>query len=106
MKNGNIPEENIQASASRASEPAQARLDGASSWAAPNSEIPPWIQANIGYQTYVSGVVTQGKSGIQTWVTSIKVSTFLLTTSDQEVFVTDEMGNYVSLTCLSKGIIY
>ena len=61
----------------------------------------PWIQTNFGYQTYVSGVVTQGGENSQTssWVTSIKVSTFSMTTSDQEIFVTDELGNAVVSIC-------
>ena len=48
----------------------------------------PWIQADIGYQTCVSGVITQG-DGLtidDDWITSISVSTFL-TTNGVETFV-------------------
>ena len=57
----------------------------------------PWVQADIGYQTYVSGVVTQGDGGDggDDWISSIKVSTFLMSTNDEEVFVKDGQGEVI-----------
>ena len=62
---------------------------------ASSSDSQPWIQADIGYQTHISGVVTQGEGdhgGDSDWIKSIKVSTFYMTTSDEEIFVKDLGG--------------
>ena len=95
MENGDIPDENIQALAIYSSSyPAHnGRLNSASSvyWAARGSTQEPWIQADIGYQTYVSGVATQGVPD-GCWTTSIKVSTFYMTTNDNEMYVSED-GN-------------
>ena len=65
MENGDIPNENIEASHQYSSYPAsKARLNGIKFWACAGSLASPWIQADIGYQTYVSGVITQGDGGI------------------------------------------
>ena len=95
MENGDIPNEKHQYSSYPAS---KARLNGIKFWACAGSLASPWIQADIGYQTYVSGVITQGDGGIVSgitadWVTSLKVSTFTMSTDDQEVFITDGVGN-------------
>ena len=103
MANGDIPNENIQTSSKRIQRtsndnlygfPSQARLNGSSTWTGINSTAQPWIQADIGYQTYISGVVTQGDGGVggnngdhRDWVTSIKVSTFYMSINDTEVFM-------------------
>ena len=72
-----------------------ARLNGVSCWRGAGTA--PWIQADIGHQTNISGVVTQGDGGVghEHWVTKIKVSTFLMSTNDAEVFVADGDGNVI-----------
>ncbi|XP_072048555.1 prothrombin-like, partial [Amphiura filiformis] len=88
MESGEIRDEDITAMTSI--RPAtNARLNGDGTWSADSFNfllsslyIPTWIQANIGNQTYVSGVITQGDGGVgisYNWVTSFKVSTFLST---------------------------
>ena len=116
MKNGGIPNGNIEASCYYSyteRTPKEGRLNGLSFWACGGHVIAPWIQADIGYQTYVSGVITQGDGGNGTngrggasrdWVTSLKVSTFTMSTDDQEEFVTDEEGNIV-VSCVTKIMI-
>ena len=66
------------------------RLNAGSCWIALGYKYEPWIQADIGYQTYVSGVATQGCPSL--WMTSIKVSTFYMTTANTEVFISDDEG--------------
>ncbi|XP_072017305.1 neuropilin-1a-like [Amphiura filiformis] len=102
MENGGIPDANIQASSEWSSGWAatKGRLNDPSSWYAAESQIGPiWIQADIGYQTYVSGVKTQGDEDTTVyyadWVTSFNVSTFV-TTGANEVFVTDQNGNAIT----------
>ncbi|XP_072025495.1 uncharacterized protein [Amphiura filiformis] len=95
MENRDIPDGNIQASSSLY--PAKAgRLNGASRWGTHRSDaaIPPWIQADIGYATDVFGVITQGSGDVvaQLWTTSFKVSTFLSTLLNDEMFITDQHG--------------
>ena len=61
MENGDIPDEGITASSFVLFAPAsEARLEGSGKWATLGSEVNPWIQADIQYQTHVSGVLTQG----------------------------------------------
>ena len=104
MESSDIPDVNIQASNYYTDrEPWRGRLNGLSFWSCEGRFLAPWIQADIGYQTNVSGVITQGDGGDMytngrdgttvDWVTSLKVSTFLMSDSDQEAFVTDEEGN-------------
>ena len=62
MENGNIPNENIKTS-HVGRDPWEARLNGPKFWACSGDIVAPWIQADIGYQTYVSGVITQGGGG-------------------------------------------
>ena len=94
MENGDIPNGNIKASSVYSIyDPWKGRLNGESSWIAPQDGLFHWIQADVGYQTYVSGVVTQGWTGTPYWVTSMKVSTFAMSADEIEVFVTDEDGN-------------
>ena len=100
MENYGIPDGNIKASStmypeSPSNQPFQARLNGESCWQALKEEVTPWIQADIGYQTFVSGVVTQGDRGVGDnlhWVTSFNVSTFAMSVSDTEIFIEDEDG--------------
>ncbi|XP_072017415.1 uncharacterized protein [Amphiura filiformis] len=100
LENGEIPDENIQASSEHSSSHAatRGRLNNRGSWHADYSQTGPvWIQADIGSQTYVSGVITQldgGESRGADWMTSFKVSTFLATGAD-EVFVEDQNGNAI-----------
>ena len=96
MENGDIQDKNIRASSEVDNHNAwQARLNyGLYAWAG-TGEQQPWIQADIGYQTYVSGVVTQGDGDFDSgndYVSSITVSTFLLSGSAEEVFVKDRQG--------------
>ena len=107
MENGDIPDENIEAYGTTSRcfptaddcKPQQARLNGLKSWIGDSLQQPPfvWIQADIGYQTSVSGVVTQGNGNTINidWVSSIKVSTFSTSTDDEEVFVKDEQGEVI-----------
>ena len=105
VENSYIPNENIQASNDyRGFEPWKARLNGEGFWAAAGNLVKPWIQADLGYQTRVSGVITQGDGGIGTgvtedWVTSLKVST-KMTPQDDEVFVTEDGTVKVSVITL------
>ena len=93
MRNGNIPDINIQASSESSSYPAHmGRLNGASFWYPQSWDNERWIQADIGYQTYVSGVATQGAGRWDNWVASFKVSTFYMTTADDETFVSEDRG--------------
>ena len=59
-------------------------------WIASGSHEQAWIQADIGYQTYVSGVATQG--GNNGWATSFKVSTFHMTVADDEIYINENGG--------------
>ena len=101
MENKTIPDERIIASSVWGSHLAEnGRLNGADYWAACKSaHATPWIQADIGYKTFVSGVITQGGND-EHWVTAIKVSTFLKST-DVEKFVTDEYEK-VKVSALSS----
>ncbi|XP_072016823.1 lactadherin-like [Amphiura filiformis] len=97
MTNNTIPDENIIAS-SELNNPAyvasKGRLNGPSVWVAAYGQTGPiWIQADIGYQTYVSGVITQGdgQPNYPDYVTSFSVSTFR-TTGANEMFVEDQNG--------------
>ncbi|XP_072023178.1 lactadherin-like [Amphiura filiformis] len=97
MENGTIPDGNIQASSESSSikGASKGRLNGVSYWLAASSQTGPiWIQADIGYQTNVNGVITQGDGqtgGGDDYVKSFKVSTFL-TNGANEVFVEDQNG--------------
>ena len=99
MEDYGIPNENINASTVyRNKYPWRGRLNWEHHYWAPRSDDKhdsnQWIQADIGYQTNVFGVITQGGGdGNQHWVTSIKVSTFLASTSDEEIFIKDENEN-------------
>ena len=95
MENGDIPDENIRASHERIKNPAKkGRLNGPSFWSTHQyRSVQPWIQADIGYQTPIFGVATQGRKNGKEWVTSLMVSTFLVNTSDEEVFIKDTKGN-------------
>ena len=100
MKSGDIPDANIQAIASTLRFfPARygrldSRTDSQPPWTVPGKVSNPWIQADVGYQTYVSGVVTQGDGGRgdPDWVTTLKVSTFKVNINDTEEFVADDSG--------------
>ena len=95
MESGDIPDANIQASTYSHHPARNGRLSWVlPPWTAPGSVSSPWIQADIGYQTYVSGVVTQGGggSGGPFWVTTLKISTFEVNTNDEEEFVKDDNG--------------
>ena len=97
-----IPYSNIQASSSPTATrlPEHARLNGVSHWQA-GSESGRWIQADLGYQTYVFGVVTQGDGGVGgssiDWITSFSVSTFLERISDPETYVKESGGTTIKI---------
>ena len=87
MKDGDIPNGNIRASSYYNNHyPYYARLDGYGFWKVFDSRSP-WIQADIGYQTYVTGVATQGVGSAR--VTSFAVAAFLKTTSDDPILVSE-----------------
>ena len=93
ITDGDIPNKNIRASQNIFSfEAWNARIGGTSKWAADGSTRTPWIQADIGYKTYISGVVTQGNAGVGFvgWITSFKASTFYSSVLDEEIFITTE----------------
>ena len=109
MESGDISDGNIIASSKKIAKannknangyPHEARLKGSSCWRARfddnNSDGSnyPWIQADIGYQTNVSGVVMQGDGGVgdPDWVETMKVSTFCKCANDTEVYVKDDSG--------------
>ena len=112
MENGDISDSNIKAS-SEFELPIlgettvvfyakNARLNSEHHWAASNTDSQPWVQADVGYQTVISGLVTQGDGMvvIKDWVTSFKVSTFStslspLFTQGDEDFIVDENGNHL-----------
>ena len=102
VENGDIPNENFTASARVSGYDAHnARLNGATIWAASGSILSPWIQVDIGHMN-VSGLLTQGDGGESPvgsydWITKLKVSTFL-TTGDTEVFIEDENGDVEVIT--------
>ena len=93
MESGDIPDENIKASSvySPAFSASNARLNkDYKSWYAATADSQPWIQADIGYQTKVSGIITQGH--FVSYPTTFKVSTFLSSINDDEVFVKTTSG--------------
>ena len=97
MENGDIGDEDIQASDSEDHWPgSDGRLNGRRRWSADlGSDKEPWIQADIEYQTYVSGVLIQGDGDGDygdDWVTSFKVSTSLHWSS-VKTFIEDGDGN-------------
>ena len=95
MESGEILNESIEASDWEADNPpSDARInayDANSKWSVYGNIPFPWIQADIQYQTHVSGVLTQGEGG--DWITSFKVSTFL---ENSETFVQNAQGGEVS----------
>ena len=100
MENHDIPNNNIQASSTTNSICLlawYARLNGGSCWSGRGATA--WIQADVGYQTYVSGVVTQGDGGVHDphWVTLIKVSTFPSSSNNEstESFIKEANGTHI-----------
>ena len=96
MKSGDIPDGSITASHSGH---LKGRLYGPG-WYVASGITDPWIQADIGYQTCVSGVVTQGdgQSGSSAdWVSSFWVSTFQTSTTSTPVFIKENGVNKVGL---------
>jgi len=96
MNDYSILDDNLKASADRDERDATyARLDrnknNLRSWAAFGSEVEPWVQADLGYQTSVSGIITQGcgHPAYSCWVTSVKVSYFVYSDTGDELFVED-----------------
>ena len=100
MKDKSIPDGNIRASSqySQSFHVKYARLDHSSSWSAATTDDEPWIQADIGYETKVSGLVTQGDGGsgkYDDWVITLKVSIYDDVTRNSDgpgIFVGDD-GN-------------
>ena len=106
MESGDIPDANIQASTYYVNPAKNGRLSlDLCPWSAAGSVSNPWIQADIGYQTYVSGVITQGGCGLNPdWVTTLKISTFEVNTNDAEEFVTDDSGQVKASVLLNMLI--
>ena len=94
MKNGDIPDANIQASYGSS----KGRLCGGSPFEARVTGNP-WIQANIGYQTRVSGVVTQGdgERDAADWVTSFWVSTSPTSSANALIYIQENGQRKVSV---------
>lgn len=111
MENGDIVDSNIMASGDAGSwaVASRGRLNGLGCWATFAVDVQPWIQANLGYQTHVSGIVTQGGGTWDAsldWVTILKVSTFKLSTSDAQVFIVNADGTHVvSLYIYIRGAL-
>ena len=95
MESGDIQDENIEASSWELDgQPYDASintLDANRKWSANGIIYELWIQADIQYHTYVSGVLTQGEGG--DWITSYTVSTFI---ENVETFVKNEYGRDVT----------
>ena len=99
MEDKTIPDENIRASSGKSTKRhiTDARLNGDSWWRSVGI-VSEWIQADIGYQTYVSAVITQGQEeedpSISDWVTLFQISIFLTSNTDAEqIFIKDDEGN-------------
>ena len=118
VENGDIPDENLEASHWLTSwpgyTPENGRLNGPDAWAVPFAVYNPWIQVDIGYLTSVLGLLTQ--SGNSNWISKLKVSTFRAV-DGPEVFIKDDNGvdkviialvlfNCVSPEICMKAIIY
>ncbi|XP_033635562.1 retinoschisin-like isoform X1 [Asterias rubens] len=85
LEDGSIPDESLSASSSydliRTSTPAGGRLnklppddDTIGAWHAKVKDTNQWIQVDLGNPTYVTGVLTQGRTGGNAqWVTKYKV---------------------------------
>ncbi|XP_072016296.1 uncharacterized protein [Amphiura filiformis] len=90
MADNSIPDSSITASSDTTTRLAiHGRLNDPSHW--DSKDLSPWIQVDLGYQTYVTGVITQGDGGVGgtsvDWITKIRVSTFLMNQWDKEIFV-------------------
>ncbi|XP_033105774.1 uncharacterized protein LOC117108037 [Anneissia japonica] len=76
-----ISNDNIQASSEWNAQhgPQRGRLNirpdsgGIGSWSAQTNNLDQWIQANLGAVKTVTGVITQGRSGLDQWVTAFEV---------------------------------
>ena len=81
MENGDIPDENIHASSVNEYFYARkGRLNKQFGWSPEEKDILPWIEADVGYVTSVTGVIIQGGGEYYDfWVTSVhvEISTFL-----------------------------
>ena len=109
MENGDIPDANIMVSDGNQ----KGRLNTPNPVELTPSQITngndPWIQADIGYQTCVSGVVTQGDGeggADEDWVTSFWVSSFQTSTTSTQVFIKENGENKASLILFSLIVIY
>ena len=111
MENHDIPDGNIKASSIRNKyyDAYNARLNSYSIWWAEEDAVSPWIQADLGYQTHVSGLITQGDGGFgdnADWITSLKVSTFSQSISDEEVFIMNaDNSDMVSMYMFFFGFV-
>ena len=101
MENGEIPNANIKGSRIRTFDGMTydahlARLNSVTyTWLVESSKgSMPWIQADIGYQTCVTGLITQGNGTPKypDWITKLTVSTFSGTTDDSAEIFIDENG--------------
>lgn len=99
MENGDIIDSNIMASHNGH---VKGRLHG-QCWFVSITISDPWIQADIGSQTCVSGVATQGDpdSGeYADWVSSFWVSTFRDGPTSPQIFVKENGQNKVRIYLL------
>ncbi|XP_038066899.1 lactadherin-like [Patiria miniata] len=90
LEDGDIPDENIQASSNaRNRPPSKARLNGPSFWS-PASGPGAWIEVSLLQSTEVAGVITQGKAVF--FVNTFKVS-YKPPSSSRLVYVTESNGS-------------
>ena len=81
MESGGIPDAQITASsewdvnhaAFQARLQFQAGAGKAGSWSAKTNDVTQWLQVDIGSETEVKRVATQGRNGYAQWVTSYKL---------------------------------
>ena len=81
MENREIPDANIRVSsqldgdhgAKEARLNSKADGDKGGGWSALNNNFNQWLQVNIGYNSQVTGVATQGMTGNDQWVSRYRI---------------------------------
>ncbi|XP_072025094.1 lactadherin-like [Amphiura filiformis] len=100
VEDGNITDDQLQASSDlsngtgllqwRLNQEAVTGMPGA--WVALISDTQPWIQVNLYRHTHIAGVIVQGRTDAEQWVTSYKVKTSLDADPVLYDFVKDKDG--------------
>ncbi|PFX33163.1 Neuropilin-2 [Stylophora pistillata] len=75
MENKEIPDANINVSSQLDADHSakEARLNSKGGWSALNNNFNQWLQVNIGYNSQVTGVATQGMTGNDQWVSRYRI---------------------------------